>query len=66
MDFKMVRRFCKMVTLEKKVKALEMYDTKPYCIVEETFGVSRDKVLKFVNRKADLFEKYSANTPNHS
>ena len=63
----MIRKSRKILTLDKKVKALEMYDTNSSSrTVREAFGVSKDQIQKLVKRKADVLEEYSGDTPSHS
>ena len=61
---KMFRRSRKILTLEQKVKVLEMKHS--YHTVGEAFGVSKDQIQKLVKRKAGVLEEYSGNTTSHS
>jgi len=55
MDSNMFRRCRQILTLEQKVKALEMYENKTSShTAGETFGVSKDQIQKLVKPKADV------------
>jgi len=62
--------FCrshKILTLEQKVMALELYyKNNSTRTVGEAFGVSKDQIQKLVKCKADVLEEYSVNAPSHS
>jgi len=62
----MFRKSRKILTLDQKVKALEMYDKNSSSrTVGEAFGVSKE-IQKLVKRKAEVLEEYSGNSPSHS
>ena len=63
---KMFHKSHKILTLDKKVKALEMYDKNSSSrTVGEAFGVSKDQIQKLAKRKGGVLEEYSGNAPSH-
>jgi len=54
----MFRKSCKILILDQKVKALELYDKNPSSLtVGEAFGVNKDQIHKLVKFMADLLEE---------
>ena len=55
----------KTLTLEEKVKALQMYDQNPSSRkVAEAFGVGKDQIQRLVKRKADIMNEFETNVPS--
>ena len=53
------------LTLEEKVKALQMYDQNPSSRkVAEAFGVGKDQIQRLVKRKADIMNEFETNVPS--
>ena len=60
----MFRKSRKILTLDQKVKALEMYDKNSSSrTVGEAF-VIKDQIQNLVKRKAEVLEEYSGNAPS--
>ena len=61
-DSRMLRTCRKILTLEQKVKAMEMFDNNSSSrTVGEAFGVSKDTMQKLVKLKIDVLQKYNGN-----
>ena len=66
MDSKKFRRSRKILTLEQKVKSLEIYDNKTSRTVGEAYGVNKDQIQKLLKLRVDVFGEYSGNARSHS